>query len=161
MMRQFIKSTPALKPKTKESGQVAYLYSFILIVLVLCQLFTFDKFTLLLESFALPGSLVTEHLVASLIVVSEVFALPFLLGLKISSLMRVVSMVFGGVAPLIWFVLSLWLIFATNSAHNFGLLGTVVTLVPGWWAMYVSVALIMLAAWASWGLWPIKRKHTK
>jgi len=157
-MKFIKKTTPAPKPRTKESRQIAYAYAIILIVLVLCQLFTFDKFLTLLQGFAFPGGDITAHLVGSLIVISEVFALPFLLELKLSPLMRVVSMVFGWITPLVWLIMALWLIFAANSVTNIGLLGTVVDIVPGWWMVYISVALGTMAAWASWGLWPGKRK---
>jgi len=156
-MKFLKKTTPSPKPRTKESSQIAYAYAIILIVIVLCQLFTFDRFLVLLVGFALPGGDVTAHLVGSLIVISEVFALPFLLELNLSPLMRVVSMVFGWITPLVWLIMSLWLIFVANSVTNIGLLGTVIGVVPGWWAVYTSVALGTMAAWASWGLWPGKR----
>jgi hypothetical protein len=156
-MKFLRKTTPAPKPRTKESRQISYAYAIVLIVLVLCQLFTFDKFLTLLQVFAFPGGDVTAHLVGSLIVISEVFALPFLLELNLSPLMRAVSMVFGWMVPLVWLILALWLIFATNSVTNIGLLGTVVAVIPGWWAVYISIALGTMAAWASWGLWPGKR----
>lgn len=157
-MKFLRKTTPAPKPRTKESRQIAYAYAIVLIVLVLCQLFTFDKFLVLLQSFAFPGGDVTAHLAGSLIVISEVFALPFLLEMNLSPLMRVVSMVFGWIVPLVWMMLSLWLIFATNSVTNIGIIGTLVAVVPGWWAVYICAALGTMAAWASWGLWPGKRK---
>jgi hypothetical protein len=160
-MKSFIKSTPAAAPKTKESQLAAYIYACILSIIVLCQLFTFDKFLVLLEGFALPGGAAVGHFVAGLIVVSEVFALPFLLGLKLSPLMRVVSMVFGWLVPVLWFKLALWLIFVVHTVHNYGLLGTVTSLVPGWWSVYVSLALLILAVWASWGLWPGKHASAK
>jgi len=157
-MKFLRKTTPASKPRTKESGQIAYAYAIVLIVLVLCQLFTFDKFLTLLQGFAFPGGDVTAHLVGSMIVISEVFALPFLLEMNLSPLMRVISMVFGWIASLVWFKLALWLIFVANSVTNIGILGTVVAVIPGWWAVYISIALGTMAVWASWGLWPGKRK---
>jgi hypothetical protein len=156
-MKQFFKSTSALKPRTRDSEQVAYLYAFILTVLVLCQLFTFDKFLVLLEGYNLTGGQLMAHIVGSLIVVSEVFALPFLLGLKLSLLMRVISMVCGWLVPLLWFILSLWLVTVAPYVQNVGFLGTVTDLIPGWWTVYISFALGVLAAWTSWGLWPGKR----
>lgn len=157
-MKKLLKITPACKPKTKESQQVALLYAFLLTVLVLCQLFTFDKFLTLLGTFGLPGGAVMARFVGSLVVISEVFALPFLLELNLNKLMRVSSMVFSWLAPLIWLKLALWLIFTNNTVSNIGLFGTIADLVPGWWAVYVSVALGIAAGWASWGLWPGKRK---
>ncbi len=158
-MKIFTDAVPAKRPKTRESVTIAYGYAFILIVLVLCQLFTFDKFLTLLESFWLPGGAPIAHLVGGVIVTSEVFALPFLLRLDLSPLMRVISMVLGWFVPLMWLKLALWLLLTTNTVSNFGLLGTLVVLTPGLWMVFISIAIGMLAAWASWGLWPSSKKH--
>jgi len=161
-MIKFADITPANKPKTTESGKVAYLYAFILVVFALSQLFTFDEFTKLFNTFSLPGGEVAARLVASMIVICEVFALPFLLRLKLSSLMRIVSMVMGWLVPLIWLKLSLWQLIFDNSVANMGFLGTIVTLVPGLWTIFICLAIGLLAAWASWGLWPLPlTKKTK
>lgn len=159
-MSIFVKSTTAPKPKTRDSQRIAYFYAFILVVFALAQLYAFDDFTKLLESFWLPGGVPIAHLVAGVIVVSEVFALPFLLSMDLSPLMRVVSMVMGWVTAATWIKLSLWLILTTNAVHNIGFLGTKVSLMPGWWAVFFGLALGILAAWASWGMWPlsIRRK---
>lgn len=154
-MNIFVKTTPAKEPKTGESKKIAYAYAVVLVILALAQLFTFDKFLVLVEGFGLPGGVVSAHLFVSLVVISEVFALPFLLRLNLSPLMRFVSMVFGWLVPLAWLKIALWLILTTNSVANIGLLGTAVVLVPGWWAVFVSLAIGLLAAWASWGLWPV------
>jgi hypothetical protein len=157
-MNIFIKATKAKKPRTSESQKIAYAYAAILIIFALTQLFTFDKFLILVESFGLPGGDIVARLFVSTIVTSEVLALPFLLGLNLSQLMRVVSMVLGWAVPLAWLKVTLWLLFTTNSVSNIGLLGTTVSLTPGWWLVFVSIALGILSAWASWGLWPGKRE---
>lgn len=156
-MKLLRKIAHAPKPRTKESRQVAYVYAAVLIIIVLCQLFSFEKFLVLLEGFNLPGGDVMAHLVGGLIVISEVFALPFLLELDLSTLMRVVSMVFSWIVPAFWLKLALWLVLTTNTATNIGILGTVVSVIPGWWMVYISAALGVMAAWSTWGLWPGKR----
>jgi len=157
-MKIFVKATKAKKPRTSESQKIAYAYAAILVIFALTQLFTFDKFLILVESFGLPGSDIVARLFVSTIVTSEVLALPFLLGLNLSQLMRVISMVLGWAVPLVWLKVTLWLLFTTNSVSNIGLLGTTIKLVPGWWLVFVSIALGILSAWASWGLWPGKRE---
>ena len=155
------KATLAKKPKTRESQKIAYMYATILIVFVLTQLFTFDKFLVLLESFLLPGGVFTARLLGGVIVASEVLALPFLLGLKLSPFMRIISMVLGWLAALVWLKLSLWLVLTVNAVSNIGFFGTTVSMVPGWWAVFICIALGILAAWASWGLWPFAGKLNK
>ena len=154
-MRIFIKAILNRKPRTKEAQKIAYMYAIILIVFVLAQLFTFDDFLTLIESFWLPGGAPVAHLLGGIIVISEVFALPFLLGMKLSPLMRIISMGLGWLVPLVWLKLSFWLVLTVNAVSNIGILGTKVRLIPGWWAVFFSIALGILAAWASWGLWPL------
>ena len=155
---KFVKASPPTKPKTKDSIKVAYFYAAILAILVLAQLFTFEKFFLLLEDFGLPGGVPVAHLIGGIIVASEVLALPFLLRLSLSPLMRITSMVLGWVVPAAWFKLSVWHLISDSSAVNIGFLGTIVDLSPGWWSVLMSIAMGILAAWASWGLWPVKKR---
>lgn len=150
------KTTSAKKPKTSESQKIAYMYATILVIFALAQLYTFESFLILLESFWLPGGKTISYLLGGVIVVCEVMALPFLLRLKLSPLMRITSMVLGWLVPIIWFGLTVWLLVTINSVSNIGFLGTTVKLLPGWWAIFVCIAIGILAAWASWGLWPFE-----
>jgi len=158
-MRFFVKATAAPKPKTAETRQVAYFYAGILVIILLCQLFTFDDFLLLIESFWLPGGVPLAHLLGGVIVACELLALPFLLGMKLSSLMRVICMICGWLVSFIWIFLSLWLILTVNNISNIGILGTVVDILPGWWAVFIWLAIGILSAWSSWGMWPLKSRQ--
>ncbi len=153
-MNLIVKALPAKKPRTLESQKVSYMFAVILIIFLLSQLYSFDEFLLLVESFWIPGGYVSSQLLASIIVTTELFALPFLLGMSLSPLMRICSMVCCWLAPTIWLLLSIWLNVTTNAVSNIGFLGTTVSLIPGWWTMFFSFALVMLSIWASWGLWP-------
>jgi type III secretory pathway component EscU len=138
--------------------KVIFAYSLMLIIFVLCQLFTYDGFIRLLESFWLPGGATTARLLGSVIVVCELFALPFLLRMDLSRLMRIISMVLGWVVPAIWILLTLWINLTVNAISNVGFLGSVIKIQPGWWAVCMSVGLGLFAAWSSWGLWPFVAK---
>lgn len=149
---------PAQEARTRDSKKIAYLYVLILVVAVFCQLFTYDGFVLLLGNFSLPGGELVSHLLGSVLVISEVLALPFLLRLKTSLLMRYISMAFSWIVPMIWIFLAFWVCLYPVMMSNFGFLGTVVSLVPGWWTVFVCSALGLLSVWTSWGLWPGKRE---
>ena len=56
--------------------------------------------------------------------------------------------------PAVWLYIGLWLNLTVQAVDNAGILGASVTLVPGWWVVFVSLALGVLAAWSAWGLWP-------
>lgn len=157
-MSIFVQATAPGKPKTKNIKTIALLYAAIILVFAVSQLYTFEGFLTLLDSFGLPGGSSTAQVLAAVIVITEVFALPFLLRMRLSPAMRVVSMVCGWLVALKWFALSLWVMFTVNAISNIGFLGDVVHLTPGWWTVFFSVALGILAAWASWGMWPLGRK---
>lgn len=150
------KITKPGKPKTSESLKVAYIYAALILILAVCQLFTFDKFIPLIESFGLPGGELGSKIIASVIVGSEVFALPFLLGMELWRVLRIKSMIFGWIVPIIWLFITIWINVSGNNVSNVGFLGTIIDLIPGWWAVLFSIALGILSVWASWGLWPIK-----
>lgn len=145
--------SPAIA-KTKNIKSIALLYAGILVVFAVGQLFGFDEFQLLVESFWLPGGKPFAFFLSGFIVVAEVFALPFLLNMRVSGVMRIISMVMSWIVPAVWLTISLWLQLTTNAVTNIGFLGTHVSLMPGWWTVLFSVALVMLAVWASWGMWP-------
>lgn len=157
-MSVFAKATEAPEPKSQDVKRIAIFYAIILIVLAVTQLFTFDKFLVLIQEFGFPGGAGFAYLVGSVLVVSEVFALPFLLRMPLSPLFRWFSMILSWVAAAAWIKISLWLVLTESPVETVGFLGTLVNVMPGWWAVLVSVALGILAAWASWGMWPGKRK---
>jgi hypothetical protein len=153
--------TPPTVPKTVNVKSVAIFYACILTVFALAQLFSFDDFLGLIESFWLPGGAPAAYFLAAFIVIAEVFTLPFLLQMRVSGMFRFVSMVLGWVVPAIWLILCIWLLSTTNAVDNIGFLGTVVMLAPGWWAVLFSLALGVLAMWTSWGMWPKIRTKEK
>lgn len=150
------KITKTRQPKTIDSLKVAYMYAILLMVFVVCQLFSFEKFVPLIESFGLPWGELGAKIIAFIIVTCEVFSLPFLLRIDVWQAFRIKSMILGWIVPLIWLFLTIWINLSANGIPTVGFLGTVYNLVPGWWAVLFSISLGILSFWASWGLWPIK-----
>lgn len=158
-MSIFAKSTPAPKPKTENTKIIAYIYAGILLVFVLCQLFSFDGFLVLLDSFWLPGGSMFARSLGGLIVIFELSAIPFLIGMRLSPLARFLSMVSGWIVPAIWFMLGLWINLTINRITNVGFLGSLISIMPGWWVNMICIAFGILSAWVSWGMWPLKSKR--
>lgn len=149
-MSIFVQATPAPAAKSHETKQIATLYAGLLTVLAVAQLFTFDEFIELFPLLGLPVAF------APLIVACEVFALPFLLRMRLSPAFRALSMGLG------WFVAVGWLFISIvavqqGASDTVGYLGTLVSLSPGWWAVLIAASFGILAAWSSWGLWPFRR----
>lgn len=159
-MNILAKVTPAPKPRTINTLQVSVFYSGVLTVFLVAQLFTFEAFNKLIPSLNLPFIQAWPYILPSLIIVSELFALPFLLRMQLSVAFRWLSMGFCLLVPFIWFLISLWVVTTQPEVESIGLLGAVVNTVPGWWAVMVSIALGILAIWSSWGLWPGNRSDT-
>jgi hypothetical protein len=130
------------------------------IMLAVAQLYKYEEFPDVLAGLGLPGGVVWAPLYAALIVIGEVLAVPFLLRMRLSPAMRIVSMASG------WLVIGLWLIIAITGnlsgyAGNSGVLGATLPVVLGWWTVFVFAALGVLAGWSAWGMWPCRQPRVK
>ncbi|MEO5949988.1 MAG: hypothetical protein ABIQ04_00920 [Candidatus Saccharimonadales bacterium] len=153
-MSIFVNVSSGVAPKTDSVRKISLLFAGILVVMAVAQLFTYEDFPSLIKSFLLPTGDRFAYLLAALIVSFEVFAVPFLLGMSVSPLMRWLSMICSWAAAGIWIFISLWLNFTNGIVTSAGLLGATVKLPSGWWTVFFSLALGVLAIWASWGMWP-------
>lgn len=141
---------------------VALLFAAIILSMAVAQLFHFEDFVPLVESYRLPGGVVSAHLFASCIVVLEVAALPFLLRMPLSLAMRFVSMASGWLVVVFWLAVQVYLNVNGISSDNSGLLGTVVETNVSWMTVFGLLLLGAFAAWISWGMWPLAhRKATR
>lgn len=161
-MSIFTQPVKANKPKTDLSAKMAILFAGILTIMTLAQLFTFEDFLLVLASYNLPFSAASSYFIGALLVSMGVFSLPFLLRMTVSHAFRWFSMICSWVVVAVWLKLVLWLAIVSPGVETVGFLGSL-TQAPGWWALLFVVALVILAAWSSWGLWPAKlpRAHKK
>ncbi|MDB5161670.1 MAG: rane protein of unknown function [Candidatus Saccharibacteria bacterium] len=151
-------ATVAPKAKTKDVTRIATFYAILLVIFAVSQLFTYESFLQLMVSFGLPGGTQFTYFLTSLLVVAEVFALPFLLRLPLSRAFRWFSLGCAWLVPVIWMFVTVVVAGYDLPADNIGFLGTVVSIMPGWWAVFISTAFFILAAWASWGMWPGKTR---
>jgi hypothetical protein len=151
-MSVFVKATAAPTPRTEASKQVSLCYAGILTVMAVAQLFTLEEFMEYVTQLQLPFTQTMEYLFVPLLIITEVFAIPFLLRMRLSPAMRVVSMAFGWVVAIAWIFVNVWIVSQGIPVESVGFLGAVIAIIPGWWAVFVSVALLLLAIWSSWGL---------
>ncbi|HWT39813.1 MAG TPA: hypothetical protein VN081_00875 [Dongiaceae bacterium] len=151
--------TPAPIPKTPAAKQIGILYTILLTAMAVGQLFNFPAFVVLFNSFAFPFPGWFNAMLPAFLIASEVFAIPFLLRMQLSPAFRWFSLFLGFLTAIIWLFVALWVITYYPLAKTIGFLGTDVHLVPGWWAVCMSLAFGILAVWAAWGLWP--GKHAK
>jgi hypothetical protein len=158
-MSIFATALPAKPAKTSESLKVSVFFAAVLTVMAVAQLFTFEAFLPYVQSLGLPMGETWAYSLAPLIIIAEVFAIPFLLRMRLSPAFRFFSMFLSWMVILFWLFISLWLALGNANVDTVGFLGTVIDLTPGYWAVFISLALGILAAWSSWGLWPGKRRN--
>jgi len=154
----FAQVTKAQKPQSTAVKIGAWLYAGTLTVMVMAQLFEFEKLVPLFHDMAFPGGDGTGSLLICLIVFAEVFAIPFLLRMPLSILMRQCSVVLGILVPLAWLGVAFWVLHVYPTATmNGGILGTKVSVTPG---LQIAFALVLLIAalWLSQGLQPRRKK---
>ncbi len=160
-MIQFAQTTNPPKPKNSATSVVALIYAVLLIVMVVGQLFSFEKFIPMIESFGLGGGEPRATLIASGLVVAGVFALPFLLRMYVSPAMRIVSMVMGWLVAGAWLYITASITTTYNSVSNVGFTGGVLPTPLGWWSVAFAIMLVAIAAYVSWGLWPVSHARKK
>lgn len=154
-MSMFVVPTKAPKPKTANIKGISLFYAGALTLLALLQLFHFEKFP---ERLATIGILPeVAPLLATFLVVFEVLALPFALSVRLSPAFRVVSMVAGWVVALKLLALAI-LENVTTPMGDDAVFGTTFTLPIGVWTICAALVLCVLAAWASWGVWPFSSR---
>lgn len=146
-----IVATSAPKPRSKNARNAAWVYVAFLTVMAVGQLFAFEKFLPLMDSYLLPGGHGTGTLVAGSLVVAEIFALPFLLRMRLSPLMRQVSMYACRLVPVTWSALTVYAILKNETLVNGGILGAVIKVTLDV-QLVVSVLLFVLATYCVYGL---------
>ena len=155
----FARAVKAQKIESENVKVAAWIYAGILTVMVVAQLVAFEDFLPLISSNYLAHDPYGEAaLIGGLIIFTEIFALPFLLRMTVSPLMRWFSLVCGLIAPAIWVKLTLEAIITNQFVTNYGLLGSKVPLHSAAVALPLAIVLLGLAIWSAWGMWPTPKK---
>jgi hypothetical protein len=114
------------------------------VTLAVLQLFTYEKFYAIVQAYNLPGGNAISFVVAGLIPILEVMALPYLLSMVVSKKLRRVSMIAMIASPSAWLLLSLWTNAMGYDGIETGLMGATLSTMNGLW----FVAFCMLWTWA-------------
>ncbi|HEY5695794.1 MAG TPA: hypothetical protein VIQ80_03090 [Candidatus Saccharimonadales bacterium] len=155
-MKFFATPTPAPKPKTNAVRQISLGLVAFFILIAVAQLFTFEKYPAVIADMWLWGGAEFALVWAAVIVTLEVAAVPFLLSMRLSPAMRVVSMAAGWLVTFLWVGILFWQNSERAVIANNGLLGATLKVPTGWWSVLLWFALGILLAWVAWGMWPIK-----
>ena len=154
-MSIFASPIKAPRPKTKNIIPISLFLAGFFALLAVMQLFQYEDFPTRLAEIGAPLSF--APLLAAVIVIFEVLALPWALRLSLSPTFRILSMASG------WLVAVALLLIAivenfTASAKLDAVFGATLPLPVGAWSICAALALCVLVGWTSWGLWPFRSK---
>lgn len=105
-----------LKPYGATLGRIA---AAVLVAMAVVHLYRIDTFIPILDE-VLPGGSGLASVGALIIVLSEIFAVPFALRMRLSLLAQVVSGALIVLAPLLWVLVDIWSMGIANTTGQFG-----------------------------------------
>ena len=126
----------------------------IITVMVVAQLFTFEKFPDVIGQLLQTDDEVLINALAAVVVIVEVTAIPFLLFMPLSPAMRLLSMISG------WLTIAIWIGFITfgsvkaSEAINSGVLGATLSVPVGLWMLPILVIFGIWAGMISYRVFP-------
>ncbi len=153
-MKLYVQSTTARAPKKPIVRFIAVGLAAFFVILAVAQLYSFEDFPEVIASLGLPGGRPATTLLSALIVTGEVLAVPYLLSMRLSPAMRVVSMIAGWLIIAKWLGILIYVNVTTNAITNSGVLGATIPVAPEWWLVGLFTALGAALIWVSWGMWP-------
>lgn len=160
-MSFFVQPTSPPQPKTEYTRFASIGLAAMFVILAVAQLYSYEDFPGVIAGFWLPGGRPFATLFAALLVIGEVLAIPYLLSMRLSPVMRVISMIAGWLVIATWLMATIAMNVSVNAIANSGVLGATIPVAPGWWLVGVFVTLGILTAWVSWGMWPLSRQTKK
>lgn len=113
------KPTNPPKPVKSYGILLGRLAAAVLVSMAVIHLFRIDTFIPILDE-ALPGESVAASAAALLIILSEVFAIPFALRMRLSPLAQLVSGALLVLAPLWWVLIDIWTMSLANATGQLG-----------------------------------------
>lgn len=128
---------------TRNQALVATTIAAIFTTMAVSQLFAFEDYPQLITTMKLIADPSWSLPVGALVVIGEVFSLPFLLRMRLSPLMRVLSKYSGWLTLFYWFVVSLWQVIAPFTIVNSGFLGVKISILEGW-SLLIFVVGVMV-----------------
>lgn len=139
-----IKATPPPKVKESYAIRLSWILAIIMIGFAVVHLFRIDKLIPTLgEILGSTGAM----WYAVLVVIVEVFAVPYLLRLRLSPLMRAVSGSCMVLVPLLWTCLAIW---SVGSGHSTGQFSSYVSTPGSWWLIFLNLAWLGVSYWLLW-----------
>ncbi len=152
----------APKPYSKLAAKFGIAAAVIMTIMALLQLVRFDRFLPELDA-QLPGGYGFAMFVAIVVVFAEIFAIPFLLQMKLSKGARFCSGLLALVPAWIWLLVTIWSMGNGYVAVEFS---TYFPFDTGWWTLAFNFVWLVFSFFVVWQLgldkiFPKKSKSAK
>lgn len=144
----FPKAVKAPKLVKPYGPLLGYIAAGVLAVFAILHLFRIDSFVPILND-TLPGGTGAASTFVVVIVLAEVFALPFLLRVKLSPLAHIVSGFLAILAPLMWTLLSIW---SYGTEFSVGQLGEFAHVSATWYVIVLNGVWLSFNFYTLWAL---------
>ena len=129
------------------------------LLVLIAQLFTFEKFADVLRAYHLPGG---ETVVGALIVfipLLELLSLPFWVSMRMSRALRITGHCVAIATPIIWLALVGYRVVTVSEPTNSGILGATVPIATSLYLLIAIVACGAIAYYVSKRL-PARKPHS-
>lgn len=143
-MKWKIKATESPKLKKPYAAKILWILAGVMLVMALLHLIRIDKLIPVVAE--ILGESTATWFVALLVII-EVFALPYLLRMKVSPGFRIVSGLWVIVVPLVWTCYTIW---ALGNGLSTGQFSSYVSTPASWWLIVLNVAWLGVSYWALW-----------
>jgi|GEM_PF-2918229 len=120
--------------------------AFVFTSMLLAQLYTFDRFPEVLAS-TLSLQVELASVLCGVIVLTELLALPFLLNIPLTKLMRLVSAACGFIVLGFWTYVVICTLGTSDIMHNTAIAGDTALIPSGGWLLFFLAGLATIAAW--------------
>ena len=148
-------SKPRIDPK--RAAVLGWATAVIMLAFATIHLFRIDTFVPALDN-SLPGGAMLAGIISAILVCAEVFAMPFLLRIKLSSLAQYVSGAFAVIVPLFWLLVAIW---SFNIPVSTGQFGEFKSADSNWLLVLANSLWLLLSYFTIWALGYDNRKGEK
>jgi len=144
-------STPS-KPLAFPALFLSWALAGLLIIMATAQLMTYEKFVPLMQNYQLFGDYTLGRIIAALLVIGEVFSLPFLLRMNISPLFRLTSALSLVLVSALWLILGMWTLATHPPLVGLGIFGSLLKVDSSALLVAFVVGLLVLSGVVMWRL---------
>ena len=156
-----VRATQPPKPKNNYVVKLGIGLAGVLTFMAVSQLFQFDEFDTIISSNEPLAAIINSSIIVALVTSAEIFALPFLLRMRISPALRVFSMFLGWSVALFWLYRAVLLPVVTGDVIEVGLLGSILSDIPQLIYSIVATLIAIAVLIVTIGMWPIAKRRAR